>query len=100
VKLSYITTPHGRANFTILNNIYGAVTLTIVSVKFRGQNLWTLEFYMTAKKFPTQVKLLTQIHHVEQQKATWLQSDFCVSCASCIINRHFCPSDLNEISVT
>ncbi len=29
-------------------------------------------------------KLVTQISHIEQQKAAWFESDFCVSCASYI----------------
>jgi len=29
-------------------------------------------------------KLVPQIHRVDQQKAAWFESNFCVSCASCI----------------
>ncbi len=52
-------------------------------------NLHNQEFEFVQKKkiyilfrLCNEFKLVMQIHDVDKQKATWFQSDYCVSCAS------------------
>lgn len=45
-------------------------------------------------------KLVMQIWHVDQKKATWFERDFCVSSASCIATQHlFLQEKCKEISL-